>query len=483
MAVVTDARFSGVSTGACIGHVAPEALAGGPIGRLRDGDLVEIVDRPRARSRRASTSSGADGVEHGRRVGRRGAGARGRRARTSPPAPAAARRHAAVGRAAGRSSGGTWGGCVYDVDAIVAAIAGRGPRGEERDGMILYRTTEGPFVEHEGRFTGLDDEWDGIFNRRGLAAFLKKAASADSSPSARLPRGASILPPIESQEVWAAGVTYYRSRTRACPSRREAAGAASTTASTRAQRPELFFKATPHRVVGHRGVVHLRARLAWMRPRARARPWRSTTRGRIIGYTVGNDMSCRDIEGENPLYLPQAKTFDGCAARPRHPRHPASRCPRETRIAMQIRRAGAPWSFAGRPSWRGCGSRSRGWSTYLFRDNAFPLGCFLMTGTGVVPPEDSACGGATWCASRFRPSARSSLAWAESKSPWHLHGCQIIAGRLVAARSGDLHRPQPRDGRGHDPARARGDRRRGGRRARGGGLPRSRSTDRSAADT
>ncbi len=121
IALLTDGRFSGVSTGPCIGHLSPEALAGGPIGRLRDGDLVELAHRPRA----------ARGPRRPRRPRRpplhaRGGGARAGHPRPPPrarAAPAPARRHAALGACCRRRAAGRWGGCMYDVDAIADLLA------------------------------------------------------------------------------------------------------------------------------------------------------------------------------------------------------------------------------------------------------------------------------------------------------------------------------------------------------------------------
>lgn len=250
--------------------------------------------------------------------------------------------------------------------------------------MILYRTTDGPFVEREGRFTCLDDEWDGIFNRRGLAAFLRKAA-ASGGATARLPRGASILPPIESQEVWAAGVTYERSRSARMSESKGAGGSTFYDRVYRAHRPELFFKATPHRVVGHLGVMHLRRDSAWMVPEPEL-TLAIDSGGHVVGYTVGNDLSCRDLEGENPLYLPQAKTFTGCAALGPGILVTGRPLPRATAIAMTIHRGGRLVFRGGTELARMRKPLGR-LVEYLFRDNAFPLGCFLMTGTGVVPPD------------------------------------------------------------------------------------------------
>jgi len=263
------------------------------------------------------------------------------------------------------------------LEVLVPKPAGRGAS------MILYRTTEGAFVEHEGRFARLDEEWDAIFNRRDLAAYLRKAAAAGGAT--RLPRGAAILPPIESQEVWAAGVTYERSRTARMSESKGAGGGSFYDRVYRAHRPELFFKATPHRVAGQGGVMRLRSDSAWIVPEPEL-TLAIDSRGRIIGYTVGNDLSCRDLEGENPLYLPQAKTFSGCAALGPGILVSGRPLPRATTITLTIQRRG-------RMVFRGATELARMRKplarlvAYLFRDNAFPLGCFLMTGTGIVPPD------------------------------------------------------------------------------------------------
>ena len=250
--------------------------------------------------------------------------------------------------------------------------------------MVLYRTSDGAFVEHDGRFARLDEEWDAIFNRHSLAAFLRAAPRADGS-TRRLPRGAVLLPPIESQEVWAAGVTYARSRTARMSESKGAGGGSFYDRVYRAHRPELFFKATPHRVVGHAATMHLRRDSSWIVPEPEL-TLAVNNRGRIVGYTVGNDLSCRDIEGENPLYLPQAKTFTGCAAIGPGILVSGSPLPRETRITMTIRRDGRR-AFAGATELSRMRKPLARLVAYLFRDNAFPLGCFLMTGTGVVPPD------------------------------------------------------------------------------------------------
>jgi 2-dehydro-3-deoxy-D-arabinonate dehydratase len=249
--------------------------------------------------------------------------------------------------------------------------------------MILYRTTDGILVEHAGRYTALAGEWDALFNRRDLQAFLRTAVRRGPSLG-RLPRGAVILPPIGSQEVWAAGVTYARSRTARMSESKSAGGSSFYDHIYHAHRPELFFKATPHRVVGQGGVLHLRRDSHWMVPEPEL-TLAVNKRGRLIGFTVGNDLSCRDLEGENPLYLPQAKTFSACAALGPGILLSERPLPRSTKIALAIRRAGRS-IFRGSTQLSELRKPLTRLVEYLFRDNEFPMGCFLMTGTGIVPP-------------------------------------------------------------------------------------------------
>jgi len=131
--------------------------------------------------------------------------------------------------------------------------------------------------------------------------------------------------------------------------------------------------------------MHLRRDSRWIVPEPEL-TLAVNSRGRLVGYTVGNDLSCRDLEGENPLYLPQAKTFRGCAAIGPGILVTSRALPRDTRIAMSIRREGRR-VFAGATELARMRKPLARLVEYLFRDNAFPLGCFLMTGTGVVPPE------------------------------------------------------------------------------------------------
>jgi len=194
-----------------------------------------------------------------------------------------------------------------------------------------------------------------------------------------------LLAPADRQEIWAAGVTYFRSRT----ARMEESKAAASHYDRLydAPRPELFFKATPHRTVGPNAPVRIRSDASWNVPE----PELALAIGpdlRLVGFTIGNDMSSRDIEGANPLYLPQAKMYlECCALGPVITLAEAVPDPCALDISLTVARRGRV-VFAGNTS---TSQLKRGFGElieYLGRDNAFPDGVFLLTGTGVVPPND-----------------------------------------------------------------------------------------------
>ena len=193
-----------------------------------------------------------------------------------------------------------------------------------------------------------------------------------------------VLAPLDDQEVWAAGVTYLRSQ----KARMEESehGASHYDRVYHADRPELFFKATAHRVSGPGGDLRVRYDSRWSVPEPEF-TLVINPRGEIVGYTIGNDMSARDIEGENPLYLPQAKVYQQCCGLgpavwlPENPLSPA-----EITIAMQIVRGGSIL-FAGTTTLSMMKRTPAELVTWLFRENEFPTGAFLLTGTGVVPPD------------------------------------------------------------------------------------------------
>ena len=196
---------------------------------------------------------------------------------------------------------------------------------------------------------------------------------------------AQILAPIGNQEVWAAGVTYYRSRNARMEEAKSAGGGDFYDRVYSAERPELFFKATASRVADPGTHVRIRSDAKWNVPEPEL-TLLINHRGQIIGYTVGNDMSSRDIEGENPLYLPQAKVYDrSCALGPCVLVTPDP-LPSTTPIRLEILRDGAT-AFSNATTLAELKRAPATLVEYLFRDNSFPCGAFLMTGTGIVPPD------------------------------------------------------------------------------------------------
>jgi 2-dehydro-3-deoxy-D-arabinonate dehydratase len=250
--------------------------------------------------------------------------------------------------------------------------------------MILYRTTDGVVLDRRGDCFSIPGDWNQLFNRQDLEVYLRRCARQPRL-AVRTPDPAQLLPPIGSQEVWAAGVTYNRSRMARMSESKKAGSSDFYDRVYHAERPELFFKATPHRVVGHGGAMRLRRDSRWIVPEPEI-TLAINARGRLVGYTIGNDLSCRDIEGENPLYLPQAKTFDGCAALGPGLRVSRRTPPRATAISIDIRRRGRS-IFAGATRVSEIRKPFASLVAYLYRDNSFPAGCYLMTGTGIVPPE------------------------------------------------------------------------------------------------
>jgi 2-dehydro-3-deoxy-D-arabinonate dehydratase len=205
--------------------------------------------------------------------------------------------------------------------------------------------------------------------------------------AARIPAPAAttLRAPIESQEVWASGVTYLRSKTARMEEARDAGGGDFYDKVYDAERPELFFKATPQRVVGPGGAVRIRSDSKWNVPEPEL-TLAINSAGRIFGFSIGNDMSSRDLEGENPLYLPQAKTYAAsaglgpCLVVSGELPGPA------TAIRLAILRAGQT-VFAGDTEVGQIKRPLPSLAEFLFRDNSFPSGAYLMTGTGIVPPD------------------------------------------------------------------------------------------------
>jgi 2-dehydro-3-deoxy-D-arabinonate dehydratase len=225
---------------------------------------------------------------------------------------------------------------------------------------------------------------DALFSAADPEALLL-AALLDARPIAGGVHEGTFLAPLQSQEVWAAGVTYYRSRTARMAESKDSGGDTFYDKVYEADRPEIFFKATPHRVAAPGGGVRIRSDSHWNVPEPEL-TLAINSAGKIFGYTLGNDMSSRDIEGENPLYLPQAKVYDQCAALGPCLVITATLPDGAAVIAIEIRRAGAT-VFAGETTIGQIKRPLPSLADWLYRDNAFPHGAYLMTGTGVVPPD------------------------------------------------------------------------------------------------
>lgn len=211
-------------------------------------------------------------------------------------------------------------------------------------------------------------------------------ASSLRDPSAKpIPlANAKLMAPLDRQEVWAAGVTYKRSKT----ARMEESESAATLYDKvyASDRPELFFKATPHRVVGPGQPLRIRKDSKWNVPEPEL-TLVLNSRLKLVGLTIGNDMSSRDIEGENPLYLPQAKVYDACCGLGPYIALGEPAQPLELGIQLIVRRAGQA-AFEGTTNTRQMARSLADLIGWLGRECSFPDGAFLLTGTGIVPDSD-----------------------------------------------------------------------------------------------
>jgi 2-dehydro-3-deoxy-D-arabinonate dehydratase len=253
--------------------------------------------------------------------------------------------------------------------------------------MRLFNTRGGTIAEIDGKhYSAGRDNWDRLLNTDDVAEAVRVAIGSITALPADVVAEEHLLAPLATQEVWAAGVTYLRSRTARMEEAKTAGGGTFYDRVYNAERPELFFKATPHRVVGPGQVVRVRADSRWTVPEPEL-ALVVNARGAIVGLTVGNDMSARDIEGENPLYLPQAKVYaESCALGPcvlvgRDALRP------ETEIRLEVRRGGQT-AFAGGTRLEMMKRSADELVEFLFRENVFPVGCVLLTGTGIVPPDE-----------------------------------------------------------------------------------------------
>jgi 2-dehydro-3-deoxy-D-arabinonate dehydratase len=253
--------------------------------------------------------------------------------------------------------------------------------------MKLFRTKSGIVIQKEKAVYNVKNEnWDSFLNDDLLYKKLLKLTQEQTPSDTDGIISGQLLPPIQSQEVWACGVTYYRSKVGRQEESKESGGGDFYARVYEAERPEIFFKSTAHRTVGPGGKVRIRKDSDWNVPEPELTVV-LTSSGKIIGYTIGNDMSSRSIEGENPLYLPQAKTYDGSAALGPCVYVTESPLPENTMISIQIIRQDKI-VFQGEVGINQIKRKLTDLSEFLFRECSFPHGVFMMTGTGVVPGNE-----------------------------------------------------------------------------------------------
>jgi 2-dehydro-3-deoxy-D-arabinonate dehydratase len=251
----------------------------------------------------------------------------------------------------------------------------------------IYKTSKGIVIQQGIEFfLSKESDWDKFVNRKDLFKKVNdeiRVLKANNDLSKATTDHLSA--PIGGQEIWAAGVTYLRSREARMEESKDAGGGDFYAKVYEADRPELFFKAPAYRTMGHGEVVRIRKDSKWNVPEPELTLF-VCSQGTIEGYTVGNDLSSRDIEGENPLYLPQAKSYNGSAAIgpclyiPGQPIHP------DSMIRLEIQRQ-HELVFSGDISINRMKRKHEELVEYLFRETSFPNGVYLMTGTGIVPPD------------------------------------------------------------------------------------------------
>jgi 2-dehydro-3-deoxy-D-arabinonate dehydratase len=253
--------------------------------------------------------------------------------------------------------------------------------------MKIFRTANGIVINEGSKYyLAKETNWDAFINRQQLfrrisqelQTMVEDASLAKVTPS-------NLLAPVLNQEVWASGVTYYRSRDARMEESKEAKGSDFYQKVYEAARPELFFKSPGYRVVGPEGTVRIRKDSKWNVPEPELTLFICTA-GTIEGYTIGNDMSSRDIEGENPLYLPQAKTYDGSAALGPCLFVPEKSIVPSTRISLEIVRH-STIVFSDQISIDQMKRTHTVLVDYLMSELTFYNGVYLMTGTGIVPPN------------------------------------------------------------------------------------------------
>ena len=254
--------------------------------------------------------------------------------------------------------------------------------------MHLYRTTDGFIIKNKDEYRLVDEsaEWDDFINRDDLRKFIENEWIKAKNLTYSAESADNLLAPVGSQEVWAAGVTYHSSRLARMEESQDSGGGDFYSRVYQADRPEIFLKATASRVVGHGDSFRIRQDSSWDVPEPELTLFAASS-GKIVAYTVGNDVSSRSIEGENPLYLPQAKTFDKCACLGPGLFIPENPISQDSKVSIKITRKGEE-KFFGETSLSQMKRTPDELIKYLFRECTFTKGVFLMTGTGIVPEKD-----------------------------------------------------------------------------------------------
>jgi 2-dehydro-3-deoxy-D-arabinonate dehydratase len=251
--------------------------------------------------------------------------------------------------------------------------------------MKLYTKDKTIWLEFNDNYFLVDMEWDVLVNRTGLYDFLLELIPTfvEVSP---IDLNTSFNPPIGTQELWAAGVTYLRSKVAREKESETEGGASFYDKVYVADRPELFFKALAYRISGHQDYVHIRKDSTWDVPEPELTLFISSE-GTIEGYTIGNDMSSRSIEGQNPLYLAQAKVYDRSASLGPCLAVMPSPISSDTSIKLSIYR-NEEKVFEDITSVSQIKRTFDDLVKYLFLETTFEKGVMLMTGTGIIPPDD-----------------------------------------------------------------------------------------------
>ena len=253
--------------------------------------------------------------------------------------------------------------------------------------MKLYKKKNQVIVHFNQSYYLLNNQnWDLLVNDDNLFSKIKNQIL--SAPSVDKSEIKFIDPPIESQELWASGVTYLISKKERENESKKSGGSEFYNKVYNADRPELFFKATKNRISGNDQFVRIRKDSSWNVPEPELTLF-ATSNKKIIGLTIGNDMSSRSIEGENPLYLPQAKTYDGCASL--GPCLYVLKNQEELNKGLDIKISIERKNkiiFNNSISTNQMKRSNQELINYLFKECSFPNGVFLMTGTGIVPPKD-----------------------------------------------------------------------------------------------